>query len=517
AVATVLIALPDRKPAGPAAAGEQALGQPPPVIGQPSASPRLTTLLVAWLAAVVVTGVVAGGTLAAAHWYTTSHRIVATVTSAARPPDGPAPLRPGRAVWNVRLPSDTVSMQVVAGYTIIADDDDALSGFDDDRVQVVNSADGRRRWEYRRQDAAIVIAGVTATAPYALVVQITDLSGRVTLGGFDLASGRPLWSATLHGQVIASQQPLTIASPYAVSDVVLTVSTPPEGDNTGLDSLPGRLTVRDGRTGRILWSTYRRHPCGIAAALAAGSRLLLDTECASDQPPTLAAFSLTDGRALWQETLPTASTIGLPVSGLQPVADAQVVAVSMSPAKPETANADADSWRFYRLRDGRPLWQLDNAGRFAMMGGQALSTDYDGVLSSHDALTGRLLWRGSPSGDSLDGGGGVVSGAARVYATVDAPFSLGPGGHVLLFVFDEASGRLAGQADLTKVSGDPCSRPSAVAGGPPVQRLCADQSLVGVSGGVLVIAADNNSFTVVSGIADGPGFTPAADARRNGR
>jgi hypothetical protein len=149
------------------------------------------------LVTTVAVALTASGTLAFARWYTTDRLIVSTTAAGAVPVDGPAPAQPGALGWRAGTVNRPQNAVQVSGYTVIADNSQT------DRtgeVVVRDSSTGRSQWRYARRDARVDLAGVTATRPHVLVVQITNLAGQVGLLGFELTTGDRLWSSPLGRQ-----------------------------------------------------------------------------------------------------------------------------------------------------------------------------------------------------------------------------------------------------------------------------------------------------------------------------
>jgi outer membrane protein assembly factor BamB len=463
---------------------------------------RRRTILPA-LGAIVV---VAATTVAFAHSYTTSWRISATTTSLPTAPQAAAPSRPGTSAWHIRRANSSLDVRQAGGYTAIADNHNADSGSIGGEVMVVDSVNGRQRWHYRRADADVTLVSVTVSAPQALVVQTHDLADHVMLLGFDLASGRRLWSAS-DGQTAKTTSSLVTggASPDEVfiSDVAPRwVRTSP---NLAVTAPSQNVVGRNARTGRVVWTKYIP-ACGIWTALKQADTLLLEMECSADKAPArLEAFGLTDGRPQWQTYLPV---------GVRPISNVDytptqisndVVAVPAYAAKPDEKNPDLADWTFYRLSDGRALWHEDGVGSLQLAGDRVFSADARGVPSLRDAVTGHTLWQENGSKPGLrvfpTSGLSAVSSSGHLYVMYSNIAVPTAGNHVMLLTFDTRSG-LRGSTDLTDVSGDPCP----AVGTTP---LCATQSLEGAGASVVVTEADHTSYKTVSGIADGSGFTPS--------
>jgi hypothetical protein len=182
-----------------------------------------------------------------------------------------------------------------------------------------------------------------------------------------------------------------------------------------------------------------------------------------------------------------------------------VVAVPVYAAKPDKENPDLADWMFYRLSDGRALWQEDGVGKLRLSADEVFSTDGHGVPSLRDAVTGHTQWQENGSKPGLrvfaPVGLSAASSSGHLYVVYSNVLVPSPGKHVMLLTFDTGSG-FRGSTDLTAVSGDPCPAVSTT-------PLCAAQGLEGAGAGVVVTEAYQPSYETVFGIADGSGFTPS--------
>jgi hypothetical protein len=185
----------------------------------------------------------------------------------------------------------------------------------------------------------------------------------------------------------------------------------------------------------------------------------------------------------------------------------KVVAVPATPAGAADENTTLADWTFYRVSDGRKLWQ-DTANQLFLAGDRVVERSAR-RLTVRDAVTGRTLWRSDQHGLRLPPGAvdNVIFSDGRLYTTWETAGL----GHVPLLTFDAHSGALTGTTDLTKTVGDQCKARSPWQS-PLAEGDCAMQHLDAAGGGVLLVTSTYENrpghfLNTVSALTGGDTYT----------